>query len=75
VEIGLFNLPVYGDADLPGQEGDVDPQRMLLQSAGIRTFGAVATDTSGDEIVLIDDIQDAREAFYLVQALKGALGQ
>lgn len=26
VEIGIFNLPVYGDVDLPGQEGHVLPE-------------------------------------------------
>jgi hypothetical protein len=26
VEIGIFNLPVYGDADLPGQEGHMLPE-------------------------------------------------
>jgi hypothetical protein len=68
---GLKNLWSFTKAmDEAGKySGEVDPLEVMMQIGGRKTFRIVARNTRGDEIGLLEDIKDPREAFVLMKSL------
>ena len=53
--------------------GEVDPQKMLLNSLGMSTYQLIARMEDGRDYWLIKTIDDPREALYLAQVLTAVL--
>ena len=60
---------VKAKSEAEKSSGILDPQAVMEQMGDFTTFTIVARNTCGDEIGLLEKIQDPREAFVLVKLL------